>query len=107
MDEREVVMSGAENHAVIAQIRRIYRFYQDLISPLRFMIRRFIRSHEGRLRASRCLDIGSGTNPYERQLRRAFSVRHYISADLAPSDRTLLITDAQCLSLANSALELV
>jgi len=94
--------------ATLAQLRRIYRFYHNIVSPTRFIIRRFIRSHEGRFRADRCLDIGGGTSPYEQQLRRSFSVRHYISADIAPSDRTLLVADACRLwPVADATLDLV
>jgi SAM-dependent methyltransferase len=93
--------------AMLARARRMYRSYFGLVSPSQFMIRRFIRSHEGRFRTERCLDIGGGTSPYEQQLRRSFGVRHYISSDIVSSDRTLLVADACRLPLADATLDLV
>lgn len=111
MREDHVASPGDETRGwpsvTLAQLGWIYRFYLDIGSPYRFRIRRFIKFYEGRFRTERYLDIGGGTSPYENNLRHAFSIRHCVSADIAASDRTMLIADACCLPVADQSFDLV
>jgi SAM-dependent methyltransferase len=82
--------------------------YARLMSPVSYMSRRFIwrvRGTEG-VGGDVCVDVGAGSAPYERVLRTALGVRHYIAVDICPSDCTNVIADGACLPFASRTVDL-
>jgi SAM-dependent methyltransferase len=88
-------------------LRQLYRIYQNVALPGRYLVRSFIRSQGGTVGTVRCLDIGAGTSPFESEVVRSFGVQHYISSDLFPSDKTTLVCDVTRLPLPDGSMDLV
>lgn len=86
------------------------RVYSKLINPINFLVRRFIKQSSKKCFSSKyhiCLDIGSGTSPYQSLINKFFLIDDYISMDIAPSESTKLIASADNIPLPNNSADLI
>jgi len=90
-----------------ALLRRLFRAYQDFVSPTRYQVRQFVRSQLRGVRARTCLDLAAGISPYRSDIERATGSEIFISADLYPTDRTTLVCDARRLPFRDGRIDLV
>ena len=90
-----------------ALLRRLFRAYQDFVSPTRYQVRQFVRSQLRGVRARTCLDLAAGISPYRSDIERATGSEIFISADLYPTDRTTLVCDARRLPFGDGRIDLV
>lgn len=87
---------------------QIGRKYWKFVNPVAFIGRIFIlKAGKLGVRSINCLDIGAGTAPYAKSIRRAFGVEHYVAMDIAPTDRCVLVGDGCALPLIDSTFNLV
>jgi len=85
-------------------MRHAFRIYKDIVLPNRYVTRRFIRSVAGSLAVQTCIDVGAGSCPFRRDLERAFAVQNYLSSDIMPNDRTMLLADVRELPIATHSI---
>ena len=94
---------------VLNDLKNIYRKYLSVISPKRYLVRRFIKKNS----PSRgnyiqyCVDVGAGTCPFREQLERAFSIRYYIPSDIAPNELTFVVSDAASMPYLQSSISMI
>jgi hypothetical protein len=89
---------------LVRQMKHAYRIYKDIVLPNRYVTRRFIKSLAGRLSVQTCIEVGAGSCPFRRDLERAFAVQNYLSSDIIPNDRTMLVADVRELPIATHSI---
>ena len=91
---------------LVRKMRHAYRIYKDIVLPNRYVTRRFIRSVAGSLDVQTCVEVGAGSCPFRRDLERAFAVHNYLSSDIIPNDRTMLVADVLELPIATHSIDM-
>ena len=85
---------------------RIGRFLKNIFSPISFLAKVYIKQTgqliSGNKNTGICLDVGAGIAPYEKNIKKHFGVSSYIPIDVAPSNSTMVVTNACCLPFKNS-----
>ncbi len=91
---------------LVRKIRSTYRIYKDILPPIQYVTRRFIRSVAESVDVQTCVEVGAGSCPFRRDLKRAFAFHKYISSDIIPNDRTMLVADVLDLPIATHSADL-
>lgn len=93
--------------SVLNSLRKMYRIYINVVSPKRFLVRKFILNNGIGENLGFCVDVGAGTCPFREQIIDAFSVEHYLPTEIAPNELTAVVSDAVDMPYRTSSTSMV
>ena len=89
-------------------LKHLYRLYWFYSSPEKLVMRRAIKAFvTERGKYKRVLEIGGGNGMMKPIITKAADVDEFISSDIAASDSTDVVCDAQDMPFENAAFDLV
>lgn len=90
-----------------ASLRDAHRFYVRRMLPQSWLVRSFICDTAPGAPVGTCVEIGSGSAPFEDVLRSAWRPAAYMRTDRFPGSRTDIAADAAALPFADGSVGLI
>lgn len=93
---------------MLKRLQRFYGLFNFYISPQKYVVRKTIRDFFFNLSAeSILLDLGAGNSLMGEVVNDACKSKQYIASEIAPTDETTLICDAQKLPFSGNTVDVV
>ena len=86
------------------------RSFRRLLNPIFYLNKTFIMEFTKFYNIKnfdKCLDLGVGTNPYERIIKKSFKLSRYFSLDLYPSTHTSVVGDVIASPFKSKSFDLI
>jgi SAM-dependent methyltransferase len=88
-------------------LRDLHRLYLRTVLPQPWLVRRFIKRCAPAKGIGACLEIGSGSAPFEASIRAHWRPARYLHTDRFPGDKTDITADATALPVPGSSIDLI